>query len=271
MINRITKRVLHGLGLEAPAERIYFDLRLASLALLRREINLRRNGAPDGLPLPSQHLIFDVIGCDWKAVYYDSGRIIVDDMIALLRIHGIKLIDIRNVLDFGCGCGRLIRHFHSSTDAAMHGTDYNRTLVDWCKLNLPVAVFGKNELDPPLPYDDSTFDFVYARSVFTHLPADLQQSWLGELRRVLRPGGTLYFSMHGRTLAGRLGREDRRRFDNAQLVVTYATRAGENLCSTFASQDYVDRHLRDGFDRIAFVEGRDELHLGQDVHLMRRK
>src|SRR5262249_14848680 len=49
----------------------------------------------------------------------------------------------------------------------------------------------------PLRYRDASFDLVYAFSVFTHLPESLQLAWMGELRRVLRPGGYLLISLHG--------------------------------------------------------------------------
>jgi ubiquinone/menaquinone biosynthesis C-methylase UbiE len=49
---------------------------------------------------------------------------------------------------------------------------------------------------PPLEYEDSKFDFVYALSVFTHLDETLQFQWLLELRRVLRPEGILILTVY---------------------------------------------------------------------------
>jgi SAM-dependent methyltransferase len=42
------------------------------------------------------------------------------------------------------------------------------------------------------PYDDASFDFVFATSVFTHLLPDAGARYLVESRRVLRPGGRLF-------------------------------------------------------------------------------
>ena len=42
------------------------------------------------------------------------------------------------------------------------------------------------------PYQDESFDFVFAHSVFTHLPPDASANYLHETKRVLRPGGISY-------------------------------------------------------------------------------
>jgi len=42
-----------------------------------------------------------------------------------------------------------------------------------------------------LPFDDDSFDAVVSRLVFHHLPGDMKRRALGEMARVLRPGGRL--------------------------------------------------------------------------------
>jgi Methyltransferase domain. len=85
--------------------------------------------------------------------------------------------------------------------AKVYGTDYNRKLIDWCRQCLPFAEFETNELSPPLAYRDAQFDFIYAFSVFTHLTESLQQGWLAELSRVLKPGGHLFLTTQGAAFA----------------------------------------------------------------------
>jgi SAM-dependent methyltransferase len=191
-------------------------------------------------------------------------------MDAVLRKNDRPLSSFGRILDFGCGCGRLIRHLPAHTGAELSGSDYNPALIEWCRDNLPFATFETNGLAPPLAFPDASFDFIYARSVFTHLPEDLQHLWIRELHRVLAPGGTLYLTMHGRPLARGLDETQRARFEAGELVVTFATLAGDNLCSTYATRAFVERELLDGFTLAGFIEGRDAEHLRQDVYLLQK-
>ncbi|MEZ4699759.1 MAG: class I SAM-dependent methyltransferase [Rhodothermales bacterium] len=269
-MKRRVKAWLHRHGRLKPAEELYFNLKTLTPGILYRELRYRAWDAPDGFPVPPAAFIKDVIACRWNAVFYDSGKRIVDDMADLLGRHGLSFASFTSVLDFGCGCGRLIRHLDRRTEADLHGSDYNPALIQWCQKNLPIASFAVNRLEPPLPYSDDTFDFVYARSVLTHLPESLIDAWMAEMRRVIRPGGLFLFTMHGRPLSHGLSPDERAAFERNELVVTYTAAAGENLCSTYATKSYVDDRLMEGFERVDFVEGRPVEHLRQDIHLVRR-
>ena len=78
------------------------------------------------------------------------------------------------------------------------GTDVSAEHIVWCSQHLaPPFHFLVNTTLPHLPFEDRYFDVVYAGSVFTHID-DLAQAWFLELRRVLRPGGKLYVTIHDR-------------------------------------------------------------------------
>lgn len=50
---------------------------------------------------------------------------------------------------------------------------------------------------PPMPLDANRFDLIYSISTFTHFRNDFQHLWLGELKRVSAPGGTLVLTIAG--------------------------------------------------------------------------
>src|SRR5262249_62356392 len=110
---------------------------------------------------------------------------------------GLSPKQFRSSPDWACGCGRVVRHLAKRFDSKVHGCDYNPQLIRWCQRALPCAEFEVSGLTPPLPYADASFDFVYAISVLTHIPTELQVPWMVELRRVLRPGGHALLSVHG--------------------------------------------------------------------------
>ena len=173
------------------------------------------------------------------------------------------------LLDFGCGCGRVTRHF-ASLGPAVHGTDLNPALVAWCRRHLSFGHFEVNGLGPPLPFDDRQFALAYALSVFTHLPESLQGAWMQELRRVVRPGGHVIITTHGRHYLGELDEADRRRFASGQLVIRRDDRPGSNVCGAYHPEAYVREHLSEGFTVVDFVAEGAAGNPYQDLWVLRR-
>lgn len=192
----------------------------AAFSLYQRWIAYRGDGdtpqsltAADGLPLPPPRLRVLVSGTPDVPYFLSSGQAQTDLLIALLQRHGADVRDMGALLDFGCGCGRLARWWSTLAGPEIHGCDYNATLAAWCREHLPFMQAQVNDLEPPLPYAKQSFDFVYALSIFTHLPDRLQNAWLAELGRVIRPGGHLFLSVHGADVTDRLSDSERKRFD----------------------------------------------------------
>jgi SAM-dependent methyltransferase len=146
--------------------------------------------------MPAAHLRELVAGSPDPAWFIEGGRRAAESIGMLLGRHGIDVSATGALLDFGCGCGRVVRHWRGLR-GRVHGSDLNPRLVSWARRHLPFASFDVNGLAPPLRAADSAFDVVYALSVFTHLPEDLQRPWLDELRRVTAAGGHLVVSFHG--------------------------------------------------------------------------
>jgi SAM-dependent methyltransferase len=165
---------------------------------------------------------------------------------------GAPLGDRQAILDFGCGCGCVLRRW-ARLDARVYGTDINSRAIKWCRANLPFVETAANGLEPPLGYGDASFDLVYALSVFTHLPVDTQLAWGNELRRVVRPGGHLLLTLHGEAFTDRLTSEERRVWDAGGCVVRWAEAAGANLCTTFHSPAFVRDRIADDWQLVEHV------------------
>jgi len=101
-------------------------------------------------------------------------------------------------LDFGCGAGRTMRQFLDEAETLeLWGTDIDERSIEWIQENLSPPLNAVTcEVDPPLPFEDDSFDFIWAISVFTHL-TDNSAPWLLELHRILKPGGLLMASYMG--------------------------------------------------------------------------
>jgi SAM-dependent methyltransferase len=233
--------------------------------------------AQDGLPIPPPEMHAEVSGTDGLdvALFLEIGRGCAGLIATLLERQHVTLERLQSVLDFGCGCGRIMRHFHKLRGPRLYGTDYNPWLVDWCQRNLPFAEFGVNGLHPPLTYESGTFDLVYTFSVFTHLSEPLQSSWLAELRRVLRPDGHLLMTTHGQAYADlHLNPQEREQFRAGRMVVREHGSPGDNSYGAFHPPSYVHEML-EGFELKEFVPGQvfdlNRRIIGQDSFLLRKR
>lgn len=112
-------------------------------------------------------------------------------------------------LDIGCGCGMMAIPLtkYLSKDTKYEGFDVEATLIHWCKTKISprypnfnfqlIDVYNK-DYNPKgklkaselrFPYDDKTFDFVFARSVYTHILPEDVENYVSETARVLKDDG----------------------------------------------------------------------------------
>lgn len=112
-------------------------------------------------------------------------------------------------LDIACGCGRVARALtnYLGPTATYEGFDTAVKPVSWARSVItakfpnfhfrtadtfnkrynPLGKTGASELI--FPYEDDTFDFAFAGSLYTHMLPEEVANFVAETRRVLKPGG----------------------------------------------------------------------------------
>jgi SAM-dependent methyltransferase len=113
-----------------------------------------------------------------------------------------SLPEVGDALDLGCGDGRLTAELHARS---VTGADASEVALQRARERLGERVsLVRVEPDEPLPFDDGSFDLVLCAETLEHV-RDVQL-FLSEVRRVLRPGGTLALTTpaHSRLTALRL-------------------------------------------------------------------
>jgi phosphoethanolamine N-methyltransferase len=121
-----------------------------------------------------------------------GGAAEVDEILAGVMVAG------KDVLDIGCGLGGPAVHIATKRGAAtVTGTDVQTGLVAEAKRiaadrGLSQKVRFVTVVDEALPFENESFDIVFSKDSIIHV-ADKVKLY-SEIRRVLRPGGSLAMS-----------------------------------------------------------------------------
>jgi ubiquinone/menaquinone biosynthesis C-methylase UbiE len=117
---------------------------------------------------------------------------------------GIRPTD--SVLDLGCGPGDAIPQLLAAApDGAVHGLDHAPEMLIIAKQRYPAAAFHQGSFTA-LPFAARSFDRVLATNV-AYFWQD-HETVLGELRRILRPGGRLAVYVSEQAMLRRIGLAD---------------------------------------------------------------
>lgn len=117
-----------------------------------------------------------------------------------------------NILDFGVGCARTMRHFYRSIDKLnCYGCDVDSRSIRYINEKVPFinAIVSSN--NPPLPYKEKFFDIIYCISVFTHFNETSFANWMKEISRILKSDGLFILTLHGKNAFNKTSKEPQRR------------------------------------------------------------
>ncbi len=155
-----------------------------------------RRGTTDAL-LPPRRLRART-GAPGAVEFVRGGRDAAGQLAVGVETARVSMGNVRAVLDFGCGSGRVLPNMAVlAPDARCYGCDVDPSAIAWAARHRPELSWALTSFDPPLPYDEQSFDLIYSISVFSHLDETLQDRWLQELGRILAPGGAALLSVHG--------------------------------------------------------------------------
>jgi len=243
---------------------------LINIGLVIRNAKIKKKGSPDGLPIPPLKLIFLVT--DW----YDIEKFLENGHNAFIYIkdtlskNGIDIKNFKKILDFGCGCGRILRNWKNLENTKFYGTDVNPRLISWCKKYLDFVDVKTNKFSSKLGYNDNQFDFIYSVSVFTHFNEELQSFWMDELIRILKPGGYLLLTL--RTSLKDFydfTPQETEMFENGIPFVRNEKLVGSNLCKSYTPEKYVREKLAKNLEIVDII--RDAaVDFRQDVVLFKK-
>lgn len=150
---------------------------------MKRRMKLGYNGAV------SDHVSrYDEVGLEH---YTETGKILLEP---------VNLLG-KTVLDVGCGTGILAFLALEQSAGKVVCGDLSQYMLDQCRKKSADLGYTKDRIDfreldaESLPFGESSFDIVMSGLVLGLVPN--QKKMVGEMVRVLRPGGTLCFSTHG--------------------------------------------------------------------------
>lgn len=224
-----------------------------------RHLPLLEFAAKDTLPIPNSH------DREGYSVGYDewfwlSG---LRDYFLVMQAVNQRKLGVGRMLDVGCASGRVLRHFVVQSDVdEVWGCDINHRHIRWLCEFMPANVRAITvPALPSLPAEDNYFDLVLAFSVFTHIDT-FETAFLAEIRRVLKPGGLAYLTVHDESTWEAL-RADADNKNNQQIMslvsvdpdfrrnvmlpmgkgrTVYRYReTGPYRCQVFHSREYVER------------------------------
>jgi SAM-dependent methyltransferase len=127
--------------------------------------------------------------------YYSVGASAMSSIYTALDLHKVETGNVRRILDYACGYGRVLRWLRAAfPEAYIKGVDADRASAEAAAvLNVETA-----HLDITLAERlGDKFDLIWVGSLFTHLTSTETARILRYLRSHLSDSGIIVFTTHG--------------------------------------------------------------------------
>lgn len=204
-----------------------------------------------------QRTFIPAAGHDWFLPLYDPlARLLGARSAHRQLVDQAQLQPGHRVLEIGCGTGSLtlqVKALHPVV--AIIGLDPDPKALRRAQRKAErqgVVLQLDRGFSDELPYADGSYDRVLSAFMFHHLSHDEKKQTLHEIRRVLRPGGSLHVldisGAHKGFIARLLHRSDRLRENSVRTILSLMRDAG------FADPREVS-HRHTAFGRVVFYRG----------------
>ena len=246
---------------------------------VRRLTRIEASGPRAEPPMPPPVLRYRVHGGLDRSQFDEVGRTCAENVREALAATGHSLEEFRSVLDFACGCGRVMRHLagRGAPSGKFHGSDIDAEAIEWNRQHLGhLATWAVNGPDPPTGYASGQFDLVICISLLTHLDEPSQFAWLAELQRILLPGGMILLTFHGPFCHGDLSWRERKTLETSGILYKRFWSGNmkldglpESYQLAYHTPDYVRERWGEYFDIVRYTPRGINDH--QDLIQMRRR
>ncbi len=195
--------------------------------------------------------------------YLSDGWRTLSELLVLMDSVGQPLTRVEAMLEFASGFGRFTRHLVKVIPDRLTCSDVLPGANEFVKSQFGVRTMDSTH-DPSGLVASRQFDLVFVLSLFTHLPPEDWGRWLNALHSMVRPGGTLVFTVHNERAARREGIS----FDPSGAFFLQSSESpsipGHIYGTTFTTRVHVENAVRNSlgtapllYKEIAFWSGQD--------------
>lgn len=136
---------------------------------------------------------YDQVATDYAEKYKDEMDYKPFDRECLDRLAR-EVGNLGPICDLGCGPGQIARYLHRQGVATL-GVDLSPRMVEEAQRLNPEILFHQGDM-LHLPDKDNSWGGIAAFYCLIHIPREQLVHALGEMKRVLKPGGVLLVTFH---------------------------------------------------------------------------